>query len=95
MRVRGETFFSAAFLRFAAAWYGRSSAFGVGPLPSKRRLFFPPVPPVGPFLELDRAAPRGFAVPAIYFSLICEIDQRGPCAVSSIIIPSAANPSRI
>ena len=40
------------------------SAFGVGPLPSKRRLLFPPVPADGPFFDL-RTAPRGFALPAI------------------------------
>ena len=35
-----------------ALWYGRSSALGVGPLPSSALRPWPPVPMVGPFLDL-------------------------------------------
>jgi len=57
------------------------------------------VPPDGPFLD-PRIAPLRSELPAIYLLPSVGvagfvIDQRGPCAVSSIEIPSAVNPSRI
>src|SRR5699024_1177580 len=47
-----------------ALWFGRSSAFGVGPLPSRARRRTPPEPTLAPFLPL-RTAPRRELLPAI------------------------------
>ena len=47
---------SASCLLLCALWYGRSSALGVGPLPSRALRPWPPVPMVGPFFSFDRPA---------------------------------------
>ncbi len=58
--------FSASTFRLCAAWYVRSSAFGVGPLPSRDLRLWPPVPTRAPFLLPSlRTAPGRFELPAI------------------------------
>lgn len=52
-----------ADLRLAAGWYERSSAFGVGPRPARRRFLLPPVPAEGPFFDFA-TAPRRVELPA-------------------------------
>src|SRR5690606_1646568 len=54
---------SAAALRLPATCHERSSAFGVGPLPSSDRRFLPPVPFGGPFfLPLPADGLPGLAI---------------------------------
>ena len=55
---------SAAFFARYAAWYGRSSAFGVGPLPSRPRRTRPPEPAVLPLPRL-RTAPLRWLLPTM------------------------------
>src|SRR5690349_4981309 len=60
------TRFSAAAFFLYAAWYGRSSALGVGPLPSSDLRPCPPVPTDAPFLDPGlRVAPRRWELPAM------------------------------
>src|SRR4051794_40772153 len=49
---------SAAAFRLPAGWYSRSSALGVGPLPSRARRPRPPEPTFGPLLFLRTAPGR-------------------------------------
>src|SRR5215212_745841 len=53
-----------AFLARCAAWYGRSSALGVGPLPSRPRRTRPPEPALLD-LPLRRTAPLRWLLPGI------------------------------
>src|SRR6478609_2379637 len=49
-----------------ALWYGRSSALGVGPLPSSALRPLPPVPAWAPFfVPALRVAPRRWELPAM------------------------------
>src|SRR5690606_14141083 len=54
---------SAAFFLWYALWLGRSSARGVGPLPSRPRRIRPPEPAVGLPLRRFRTAPRRRELP--------------------------------
>src|SRR5690606_26646122 len=56
-----------AALRLPAGWYGRSSALGVGPLPSSACLPWPPEPTCGPLRPLRTAPARGF-LPLLFMS---------------------------
>src|SRR5699024_4827120 len=61
--------FCSAALRLPAGWYGRSSAFGVGPVPRSALRPGPPVPTCGPFLlPVRRTAPGRRELPAIVSS---------------------------
>jgi hypothetical protein len=75
LRLSERAVFAAVFFRFAAAWYGRSSALGVGPLPAKRFLLFPPVPFEGPFLSLRIAPFREDCQPLLDTSFIHLMDH--------------------
>ena len=62
-------------LRLWAAWYTRSSAFGVGPLPRRPRRRAPPDPFMAPFLLVLRIPGRFLEFPDICdYSLIQQFD---------------------
>ena len=69
---------SAATFALCAGWYSRSSALGVGPLPSRDRRFLPPVPALATFLEPPlRTAPRRSEFPAMFSSPRSMVGARG------------------
>ena len=77
---------SARFLAWCAAWYGRSSALGVGPRPSSPRRTRPPEPAVLP-LPLRRTAPLRWLFPGISLPAGGGSRTSGPCGVSATSTP--------
>ncbi len=82
---------SARAFALPAGWYGRSSAFGVGPRPSSAWRPLPAGPDLRPLLALADGAPTGTRLAAALHATLHSV----PAAPSSSTMPARASSSRM